>query len=262
MYGHTCILIIVDVFRKFTKLYGLRGASSAACLRKIRQYAEENGRPARLISDNGPQFSSRSWKRGLLALGIKEVHAALRNPRGNPCERYVKTVGVCLRITCGSKHSSWARNLGRIEEFINYNYSEAASELPIEAQFGRRFPLEIERVIKYPPAKEHVDWEEIRGRVYKKLLMQAERRHKYHHSRLLEFQPGQWVLVRKGWTSSTSREVSAKLNPLFVGPAKVYKRIGRNTYLIQMSPNDNKYKTHNIITFNLITTELQTRGRP
>lgn len=103
MYGYTCILVVVDVFSKFTKLYGLRRATSTTYINKIRQYVEKYGRPDKILSDNGPQFSSRKWKKEMLELGIREVHTAVRNPRGNPCERYIKIVGVCLRIVCGDK---------------------------------------------------------------------------------------------------------------------------------------------------------------
>lgn len=40
-YGLTCILVTVDVFSKWVKLYGIRRAKSSACLNKIRRYVHE-----------------------------------------------------------------------------------------------------------------------------------------------------------------------------------------------------------------------------
>lgn len=134
-YGFTCVLVIIDIFSKFIKLYGLRRVTSTACLKQIGNYIREYGVPRRLLSDNGPQFTSKRWKKSMCELGIKELHTAVRNPRGNPCERYIKVVGECLRISCRHQHSSWATYLKQIENFINFNYNETTEVLPVELQF-------------------------------------------------------------------------------------------------------------------------------
>lgn len=109
LYGFTCVLVMVDIFSKFTKIYGLRKATSTTCVNSVKKYIEQYGIPKRILSDNGPQFASYKWRTSLRNLGIKEIHTAIRNPRGNPTERYIKTIGECMRIVCHNKHSSWAR---------------------------------------------------------------------------------------------------------------------------------------------------------
>lgn len=142
-----------------------------------------------------------------MTLGVKTIRTAIRNPRGNPCERYIKIVGICLRIACGSDHTKWYESLLKVEDFINYSYSEATNELPVEIQFGRKISLEIEKLIKYPPSEENANWEERKNRVYQRLIGQAKKSSNYHRSRFVDFRPGQKVLVRKGWVSNKSQYV-------------------------------------------------------
>lgn len=129
--GYTCILVIVDIFSKYTKLYGLKRSTAISCLKQLNKYMLECGKPQRVLSDNGPQFSSRKWRNQLYDWGIKETHTAVRHPKGNPCERYVRIVGECLRLASQSQHSSWAKYLRSVENFININYNETTAELPV-----------------------------------------------------------------------------------------------------------------------------------
>lgn len=115
----------------------------------MKKYGKLYGKPNKLLSDNGPQFCSRTWKKGLRELGIQEVHTSIRNPRGNPCERYIKLVAECLRIECMNQHSSWAKSLVKIEKFINHQYSSVTGELPLELQWRRKCSLELEKYINY-----------------------------------------------------------------------------------------------------------------
>lgn len=146
-YGYTCILVAVDVFTKFVKLYALRRSTSRACMTKLRNYVRLYGRPHRVLSDNGPQFRSKLWKHDLRQLNIKEIHTSIRNPRGNPSERYVRIVVECLRILCMSKHNSWVQCLKKAEDFINYQYSSMTKELPIELHCRSKCMLELETYV-------------------------------------------------------------------------------------------------------------------
>lgn len=197
VYGYTGILVILDTFSKFVKLYGMRRATSNECLGKVESYVRMYGTPERILSDNGPQFRGQIWSKGLRKLGVREVHTAIRNPRGNPCERYIKLVAECLRIDCGGKHNSWVKSLGKIENFINYQYSGVTGELPIELQVKGKCWLEVEKYIKYPKSSAAVNWKDVEQQVRERLKMQAKRRNQYCVSRMKEFLVGQKVLIKK-----------------------------------------------------------------
>lgn len=182
-YGYTCVLVLVDVFSKFLKLYGMRKATSRVCLNRVKRYIREYGKPRLVLSDNGTQFKSREWKEGLQELGVKSIRTAIRNPKCNPCERYVRTVGICLRILCSNDHTKWYEVLPKIEEFVNCGYSDATNELPIEVHFGKRIRLGIEECIEYPTVNEDISWIERKKKI--RMVDQAVRRARYHRCKMV-----------------------------------------------------------------------------
>ena len=75
--GVKYILVIVDNFTKYVKLYTLRRATTVATLRRLRQYVNEFGKPKAILTDNGTQFTSKQWIKGLDELGIIPKYLSL-----------------------------------------------------------------------------------------------------------------------------------------------------------------------------------------
>lgn len=246
VYGYMWILVMVDVFTKFVKLYGLRRSTADACLNKIKKCVRTYGIPKKVLSDKGSQLQSNTWKLGLRRLGIRSIHTAIRNPRGNPSERYVKIVGECIRINCMNKHESWATHLGKIEDFINGQYNSMTGELPVELQCRCRCPLELERYLMYPKLGKPRNWQEVERAAKMRLEHQSKLRNKYCDNKVIEFQIGQLVLVRNDQVSNASKKISAKLNPLYVGPLEILKKLSESTYVIGMKGKPGSEKIHNI----------------
>jgi hypothetical protein len=69
--GVKYILVMVDNFTKFVKLYKVRRATTAITLKKGQEYVEECGKPRNLLTDNGTQFTNEIWRKGLTVLGIQ-----------------------------------------------------------------------------------------------------------------------------------------------------------------------------------------------
>jgi len=64
--GVKYILVCYAVFSKHVKLYPLKAATTRACLNKvIKKYFGELIKPTVIMSDNGSQFRSPSWRRKL-----------------------------------------------------------------------------------------------------------------------------------------------------------------------------------------------------
>ena len=59
--GVKYILIMVDNFTKFVKLYKLKKATTTVTINKIKLYCEEIGKPVAILTDNGTQFTSQRW---------------------------------------------------------------------------------------------------------------------------------------------------------------------------------------------------------
>ena len=62
-FGCDMILVVVDHFSKYTKLYPLRNASADNTIIAVNKYIKLIGGPIKkILLDNGPQFSSNKWR--------------------------------------------------------------------------------------------------------------------------------------------------------------------------------------------------------
>ena len=72
-YVYEYILVVVDTFTKYTKLYPLRRATSGATIRKIDDFIRNIGKPQKILADRGTQFTSKKWKKTLKEREIKLI---------------------------------------------------------------------------------------------------------------------------------------------------------------------------------------------
>lgn len=56
------ILVLIDNFTKYIKLYAMKCATTYAMLKRIKEYVEEHGCPKNILTDNGIQFTTYKWK--------------------------------------------------------------------------------------------------------------------------------------------------------------------------------------------------------
>jgi transposase InsO family protein len=89
--GVRYILVILDVFSKFVKLYPLRAATTRACLNRVTEhYVTQVIQSKCILSDNGTQFASPTWRKTLAELGIDVKFSPVRHPQANHSERCTK----------------------------------------------------------------------------------------------------------------------------------------------------------------------------
>ena len=82
------ILIIMDHFSKFIKLYTLSKATTRKILDIVKnKYIPEVGKPDMIITDHGTQFKGKKWKDELLSTGVKTYKTSVYHPSSNPAER-------------------------------------------------------------------------------------------------------------------------------------------------------------------------------
>ena len=99
--GVRYILVCLDVFSKFIKLYTLKSATTKACLNKlINHYFGTVIAPKAILSDNATQFRSPSWRKQLQKHGVEIRFTPIRHPETNPSERYMRDLSKFCRIYC------------------------------------------------------------------------------------------------------------------------------------------------------------------
>lgn len=133
--GVKYILVMVDNFTKYVKLYKLKRATTTITINKLKQYIREVGKPKSVVSDNGSQFTSKKWIETLTELNIKAKFTAIRNPCTNLAERVNRQLGNMFRVLVGECHTKWAKYLRLVEECINQTYHETIQTTPHEAQW-------------------------------------------------------------------------------------------------------------------------------
>ena len=91
-------LIVVDYFSRFPEVIQLRSTTSLRVINALQSIFARHGIPEELVSDNGPQFSSREFSEFATTYGFKHTTSSPYYPQGNgQAERMVKTVKKLLK---------------------------------------------------------------------------------------------------------------------------------------------------------------------
>nr|CAH7766642.1 unnamed protein product [Callosobruchus chinensis] len=224
----TYLLVFVDAFSKFVKLSPLKRATTDGVIRCASKYFEDVGKPKRILSDNGSQFSSMKWVSFLERSVVKLLHASVYYQQGNMTERVNRDIVRHLKAFCAHAHGKWAI-------LINRAIHDSTDFSPAELHRQTKLPNPLTEKIMFPGTDGHkVD------RVYvvsKRIRSRAEHR-KYVHERdgkFTEFQVGDLVLERTHRQSSVEDNVIKKFFHLYFGPAIVISKKGANSYELKDS---------------------------
>ena len=91
-------LILVDSHSKWLDVQVMQSISSNKTIEKLRVIFATHGLPHKVVSDNGPSFTSEEFKKFMKANGIKHITSAPYHPSTNGlAERAVQTVKQGLR---------------------------------------------------------------------------------------------------------------------------------------------------------------------
>jgi len=139
--GVKYILVCYDVFSKHVKLYPLKAATTTACLNTlINKYFGEVNKPKVIMSDNGSQFRSPSWRRKWFQNEVEVRFSPVRHPQSNPSERVIKELSKFCRIYCHHNHKRLADLLPQMERWLNITVSSSTGYAPVELIFYAQRP--------------------------------------------------------------------------------------------------------------------------
>ena len=96
--GNDTFLVVVDYYSRWIECKKLINLSSACVIKELKTLFCTHGIPEIIILDNGPQFSSDSFRDFGRSYGFTHVSSSLRHPSGNgESERAVRTVKEILK---------------------------------------------------------------------------------------------------------------------------------------------------------------------
>ncbi|KAG1952342.1 retrotransposable element [Pimephales promelas] len=242
--GYTTILTVVDRFSKACRLIPLTKLPTALetaehlCNWVFRLY----GLPEDIVSDRGPQFTSRVWSAFFKALQVNVSLTSGYHPQSNgQAERLNQDIIRFLRTYCHDHQEDWSRYLIWAEYAQNSLQKHFTGLTPFQCILGFQPPL-------YPWSGEPTnvpainDWlrrsEETWDQAHTH-LQRAVRRFKRQadHRRRAgsEYQPGQWV-----WLSTRDLRLQLpckKLNLRYVDPFKILRQITPLSYRLALPNN-------------------------
>ena len=90
-------LIVVDAYRKWPEVIRMSSSTSTSeTIKVLLSLFARHGMPDKLVSDNGPQFTSDEFKEFMLNCGILHIKTAPYHPQTNgEAERFVQTFKNC-----------------------------------------------------------------------------------------------------------------------------------------------------------------------
>ncbi|KAF9761111.1 Intracisternal A-particle Pol-related polyprotein [Nosema granulosis] len=129
--GKVMILVIIDVFSKWTQIGPLKNVKSKEVIRKLdKEWIKKWGRPRALLSDQGKQFISEELTSYLTNNDIKHIISSTYNPTGNSVvERANQVIENALKCL---KNSNFETAIQDINFSLKSSYHQTLGTTPYE----------------------------------------------------------------------------------------------------------------------------------
>lgn len=244
------LLIVIDIFTKFLKLYPMRRATTKIILNKLfNLHFPVYGLPKKIQSDNGTQFKSKEWITKFETINVQLVYSPVYYPCYNLAERPIREIKRCLRTYCSNQHKKWVKYIPDINRCLNELYHESTGFTPNELQFDKKDVRFWEKYIT-----NHL----VTDTPYEyKLLLAARRIENKRNKRANKFNQthktqtlniNDKVLIKTHPLSKAIDGETAKLFEVYEGPYIIKMILGDATYHVSKLNNEELYGPYHIST--------------
>lgn len=221
------ILVVVDAFSKFVKLYPTRTCTTDVTIELLEDYLKNVIKPKTILADNATYFNNGKFRSHWAELGIRSTFCSIRHPQGNLTERYILEVIKFLRLMTFNNNLLWYDELHKVEKFINETPSTVTEQTPLYLMKG---------ILPSRPwliKQDEINYDNILEKVRSKLKQYRNKYLDKMNNKIKNkttFKIGDLVIVRALRVGRRSANQCAKLLLPFEGPYKINRRVGENTY--------------------------------
>jgi putative transposase len=144
--GNKFILVMIDHFSKFIKLYPLHAIDATETARAISLHFCSYGAPLAFLSDQGRNYQSHCLQEVFELLDVHQLRSSPYWPAGDGCsERAIQTTMSTLRHFVEENQETWDTKLPMLEFAMNSAVHSTTKHTPWLLQFGRepRIPIDL-----------------------------------------------------------------------------------------------------------------------
>ncbi|KAK7582237.1 hypothetical protein V9T40_013682 [Parthenolecanium corni] len=239
--GNTKLIVIMDVFTKFTWLYPVAKTAMNDCCEAINQFMSEYGKVKIILTDRALTFTSPKWKQYWNEKGVRIRLTSIYTPQSNPVETRMKVIGDCLQIYCPSEHHKWDEHLEKIERRLNETEHVVTGTAPITLFLQKTFDASGD-LIDIPDQ----EYTEIKNRAIESTKKMLEQRRKFYsklNNRFVKLSVGDKVLAKFVQLSNAAKRQTGKLFHKWKGLYTISKILGQNAYQF-VDDAGNQYERH------------------
>lgn len=140
------ILVLTDHFTKFAMAIPTPNQKARTVAKSLwDNFIVYYGIPERLHTDQGPDFESKLIRELCSVAGIQKCRTTPYHPRGNPVERFNRTLLNMLGTLETKQKSKWREYVKPLVHAYNCTKNEVTGFTPYELMFGRspRLPVDL-----------------------------------------------------------------------------------------------------------------------
>lgn len=234
------ILLVVDGFTKFVKLYPVKTTDTKEAVNCLREYFKYYSRPKTIVSDRGSCFTSSEFKAFLDENNVKHVLVATATPRANgQVERVNRVMGPMLaKISDPLSGKHWYKMLADVEFALNNTSSSSTGTtgsmlLFGVSQRGKVIDEVAENLERAQHGNEIRDLKKIRTKASEKIIKSQNYNKAYFDKKRKQphaYEEGDYVMI-KNFDNSVG--APKKLIPPYKGPYEIVKKMRNDRYVLK-----------------------------